>query len=92
MRLDQLLKWSRVIPRRTLAKATCDAGRVQVNGHPARAGRDVGVADEVTVRLAHRVITFRVVTIPSHAPGKSQARDMIELLKTVEIDRTDPDL
>ena len=92
MRLDQLLKWSRVIPRRPLAKATCDAGRVQVNGQPARAGRDIREGDVVIVRLPHRVLTFRVVSVPAHAPGKSQARDIIEVQKTIGIDRLEPDL
>ncbi len=43
MRLDLFLKWSRVILRRSLAKDTCDAGRVVVNGQEAKAGREVRV-------------------------------------------------
>ena len=80
MRLDLFLKWSRVILRRTLAKETCDAGRVTVNGQEARAGREVRVGDTVSIRLPRRQLTFRVRSIPSHAPGKEGAREMIELL------------
>jgi ribosomal 50S subunit-recycling heat shock protein len=80
MRLDLFLKWSRVILRRTLAKETCDAGRVMVNGQEARAGREVRVGDTISIRLPRRVVTFRVRTIPSHAPSKESAREMIELL------------
>jgi len=80
MRLDLFLKWSRVVLRRTLAKETCDAGRVTVNGQEARAGREVHVGDTISIRLPRRQLTFRVRSIPSHAPGKEAARDMVELL------------
>ena len=80
MRLDLFLKWSRVILRRTLAKETCDAGRVTVNGQEARGGREVRVGDTISVRLARRQITFRVRSIPSYAPGKDSVNEMIELL------------
>jgi ribosomal 50S subunit-recycling heat shock protein len=80
MRLDLFLKWSRVILRRTLAKETCDAGRVMVNGQEARAGRDVHVGDTISVRMPRRQLTFRVRAIPSHAPSKEGAREMIELV------------
>ena len=36
MRLDKFLKVSRLIKRRTVANEACDAGRVMVNGKPAR--------------------------------------------------------
>jgi ribosomal 50S subunit-recycling heat shock protein len=82
MRLDLFLKWSRVILRRTLAKETCDAGRVTVNGQEARAGREVRVGDTITVRMPRRQVHFRVRFIPSHAPSKEGAREMIELFKS----------
>jgi ribosomal 50S subunit-recycling heat shock protein len=80
IRLDLFLKWSRVILRRTLAKETCDAGRVTVNGQEARAGREVRAGDVVSIRLPRRQLTFRVRSIPSRAPGKEGAHEMIEIL------------
>jgi ribosomal 50S subunit-recycling heat shock protein len=80
MRLDLFLKWSRIILRRTLAKETCDAGRVTVNDLSAGAGRDVRVGDRVSIRLPRRVLQVRIRSIPPHAPGKEGARDMIEIL------------
>jgi len=82
MRLDLFLKWSRVILRRTLAKETCDAGRVMVNGQEARAGREVHVGDTISLRMSRRQLTFRVRSIPSHAPSKQGAHEMIELLES----------
>lgn len=80
MRLDLFLKWSRVILRRSLAKETCDAGRVFVNGQEARAGREVHVGDTVLIKFPRRQLAFRVRSIPAHAPGKDSAREMIELM------------
>ena len=45
MRLDKYLKVSRVIKRRTVAKEICEAGRIQVNGHTAKAGHEVKPGD-----------------------------------------------
>ena len=84
MRLDLFLKWSRVILRRTLAKDTCDAGRVTVNGQEAKAGREVQVGDTVSIRLPRRQLTFRVRSIPAHAPGKEAARDEVALAAVLE--------
>jgi ribosomal 50S subunit-recycling heat shock protein len=80
MRLDLFLKWSRVILRRTQAKETCDAGRVTVNGQEVRAGYEVQVGDTIAVRMPRRQLTFRVRSIPFHAPSKEGAREMIEFL------------
>ena len=80
MPLDLFLKWSRVILRRSLAKETCDAGRVMVNGREAKAGHEVRVGDTISIRLPRRQLTFRVRSIPSHAPVKEAAREMIEIV------------
>ena len=81
MRLDLFLKWSRIVLRRTLAKAMCEAGRVSINGTESRAAHEVRVGDTVQVRLPRRRVTFRVRSIPSHAPGKEGGREMLELLE-----------
>jgi len=81
MRLDLFLKWSRVILRRTLAKETCDAGRVKVNNSEARAGRAVHVGDTVAIEFPRRSFKFKVVSIPARSPGKDGARGMIEILE-----------
>ncbi|MBP3937650.1 MAG: RNA-binding S4 domain-containing protein [Clostridia bacterium] len=63
MRLDKYLKVSRLIKRRTVANEACDAGRVIVNGKPARASYEVKVGDEVTVQLGNRDITVEIVSV-----------------------------
>ena len=63
MRLDKYLKVSRLIKRRTVANEACDAGRVIVNGKPARASYEVKVGDEVTVQLGNRDITVEIESV-----------------------------
>jgi ribosomal 50S subunit-recycling heat shock protein len=64
MRLDQYLRASRLVLRRTVAQELCDAGAVQVNGVPARSSRTVREGDEITVRRRDRALTVRVRTLP----------------------------
>ena len=49
MRLDKYLKVSRLMKRRTVANEACDAGRVSVNGKPARASYDVKIGDVIEI-------------------------------------------
>lgn len=51
MRLDKFLKVSRLIKRRTVANEACDAGRVSVNGKPAKASVNVKVGDIIEIAL-----------------------------------------
>lgn len=67
MRLDKYLKVSRIIKRRTVANEACDAGRVEVNGKPARASYDVKVGDIIKVSLGQQERSFEVLEITEHA-------------------------
>ncbi len=63
MRLDKYLKVSRLIKRRTVANEACDAGRVLVNGKPARASYDVKEGDRLTLMLGARELHVEVVSV-----------------------------
>ena len=60
MRLDKYFKVSRLIKRRTIANEACDAGRVSVNGKPARASYDVKVGDVIEMTLGARTVKVRI--------------------------------
>ena len=49
MRLDLFLKNTRLIKRRSAAKAEASEGRVLLNGRPAKAGREVRPGDRLTI-------------------------------------------
>ncbi len=63
MRLDKYLKVSRLIKRRTVANEACDAGRVSVNGKPARASYDVKVGDRIEIAFAGRTVCVEVLEV-----------------------------
>ena len=63
MRLDKYLKVTRLIKRRTIANEACDAGRVLVNGKPARASYEVKEDDIVEIQLGQRPLKVKVLSI-----------------------------
>ena len=63
MRLDKFLKVSRLIKRRTVANEACDAGRVMVNGKPAKASVNVKVGDEIEIMFGQKAVKVRVLNI-----------------------------
>jgi ribosomal 50S subunit-recycling heat shock protein len=82
MRLDQFLRASRLVVRRTLAQELCEAGAVLVNDVTARSSRAVRVGDEITVRRRERILTARVLALPdSRNVSKSQASTLYEIIK-----------
>ncbi len=63
MRLDKYLKVSRLMKRRTVANEACDAGRVSVNGKPARASYEVKIGDLLEIALGQKVMRVRVAAV-----------------------------
>ncbi|RAL23303.1 hypothetical protein DL897_12500 [Thermoflavimicrobium daqui] len=80
MRLDKFLKVSRLVKRRTLAKEVCDQGRVLVDGKPAKAGTNISVGDELTIRFGQKIVTVRIEKIVENAK-KDEAGLMYTLLR-----------
>jgi ribosomal 50S subunit-recycling heat shock protein len=65
MRLDQFLRASRLVLRRTVAQELCEAGAVSVNGAPARSSRAVRVGDLITLTRRDRALEVRVAALPT---------------------------
>ena len=66
MRLDKYLKVSRLIKRRTLANDVADAGRVIVNGKPAKASYAVKIGDVIEIAFGQRTMKVEVLNIAEH--------------------------
>ncbi|HIW73563.1 MAG TPA: RNA-binding S4 domain-containing protein [Firmicutes bacterium] len=79
MRLDKYLKVSRLIKRRTVANEACDAGKVLVNGKPARASYDVKEGDVLEITLGARCVRAEVVSVQEYA-AKNDAALLYRLL------------
>ena len=80
MRLDKYLKVSRVIKRRSLANEVADAGRVLVNGKPAKASYTVKIGDIIEVTFGNRPVKIRVLS-DVEQKGKDVAREMFEVIE-----------
>ena len=80
MRIDKFLKVSRVIKRRTVANEACDAGRVTINGRPAKASAEVKEGDVVEIGLSNRKTRFQVQKV-TETVRKEDAAGMYRLLE-----------
>ena len=79
MRLDKFLKVSRLIKRRTVANEACDAGRVMVNGKPAKASTNGKVGVEIEILFGQKSVKVRVTDIRD-TTKKEQAKDLFEYI------------
>lgn len=74
MRLDKFLQVSRLIKRRTVANSICSRGRVLVNGHPAKAGKELAVGDILSIDFGEEETSaYEVLDVPSGAVPKGKA-------------------
>ena len=79
MRLDEYLKVSRLIKRRTVANEACDAGRVTVNGKVARASQDVKAGDVIEIAFGTRNVRVEVIDV-QETTRKEEAGELFRYL------------
>ena len=79
MRLDKFLKVSRLIKLRTVANEACDAGRVLVNGKPAKASVKVKVGDVIEIQFGTKTVKVEVPDIQD-TTKKEEAKDLFRYL------------
>lgn len=86
MRLDQFLRASRLVPRRTVAQELCEAGAVSVNGAAARSSRTVREGDEITLRRRAGVLTVRLLKVPqTKQVSRADAPSLYEIVSDVRV-------
>jgi ribosomal 50S subunit-recycling heat shock protein len=86
MRLDQFLRASRLVVRRTVAQELCEAGAVSVNGAAARSSRAVREGDEIAVRRRERALTVRVLTVPqAKQVSRADASSLYEIVSDIRL-------
>ena len=79
MRLDKYLKVSRIIKRRTVANEAAGAGRVSINGKPAKPSAEVKAGDTLDILLGGRHFVVRVESVNEFA-RKEEAAAMYTVL------------
>jgi len=75
MRLDKYLKVSRLIKRRTVANEACDAGRVFINGNPAKASANVKIGDIIKINFGNKEVQVQVTDV-QETVKKDEAKDL----------------
>ena len=78
MRLDLVLKQSRLIKRRTIAKELCDAGRISINGKVSKPSSEVNDGDVLELKLGQKIL---IVKITYNKQGKRELPTFEELEK-----------
>lgn len=79
MRLDKFLKVSRLIKRRTIANEACDAGRVTINGNPAKASASVKVGDIIEIGFGAKGVKIEVLDV-QETTKKDEAKELYKYL------------
>lgn len=79
MRLDKYLKVSRLIKRRTVANEACDAGRVSINGKPAKASSAVKEGDVLEIQFGNRIVKAEILNV-QETVRKEEAAQMYQIL------------
>lgn len=73
MRLDIFLNKCCIVKHRTEAKRACDNGIVTLDGHPAKASRDVAVGQKIFIGFTDRHIEIEVLNIPQGNVSRKEA-------------------
>jgi ribosomal 50S subunit-recycling heat shock protein len=71
-----------LITRRTVAMVVTDAGRVSINGRPAKASTDVKVGDILVLGFGAHRLEVEVLQVAEAMPAKD-AKDMYKVLSDV---------
>jgi len=87
MRLDKFLRISGIIKRRTVAKDVALAGRIEIDGRPAKASSEVRPGQQVTLNLGRKTATYEILRVPEGAVRKEERDDLVRLT----LERIDPD-
>jgi len=73
LRIDKFLKVSRIIKRRTVAKELCDAGKVKLNGRPAKAGSELKIGDKLEIGYGPRLLEVEIQQLRDNVSAKDAA-------------------
>ncbi len=79
MRIDKFLKNSRIIKRRTVAKESCDQGRVIINGKIAKPGDEVEVGDIVEIKFGQGIMKIEVLSVQNNV-SKDNSKEVFKVL------------
>ena len=80
MRLDKVLKVSRIIKRRTIANEACDSGRVKMGEKALRASYDVKIGDKISIDFNQKTVLIEVLSLKE----STKKEDAVSMYKIIE--------
>lgn len=80
MRLDKFIQASRIIKRRSIAKAICDSGKVLVNQQKAKPSKELKIGDILTIDLGKQLIRCQVLSIPNSVVRREEATSLYKII------------
>ena len=86
MRLDYFLKCTGLIPRRTVAKAACDEGLIEINGKVSKAAAEVSVGDIIKTRTGLVINEYEVLQLATRPVARALRDDYVRLISTVKVE------
>ena len=90
VRLDLFLKTTRLVKRRTVAQEMCDAGRVLVNGSPAKPSKEIRPGDSLRLSYTSRTIDIEVLSVPSSSKNvKTPQEELFRITGDQRLQRED---
>ncbi len=81
MRLDLFLTKSRLIKRRSLAKTACENGIVWLDGHRAKAGKEVSAGQKISIDFSSRFLEVVILRLPRGNVSRKEARELYTVLR-----------
>ena len=76
VRLDKWLWAARLFKTRTLAKAAIEGGKVQIDGHKAKAGKEIAIGTELIVRQGWDEKTLSVAGLSEQRRSAPEAQQL----------------
>ena len=86
MRLDIYLKNTGLIKQRSAAKRACDSGRIQIDGHRAKASHSVIVGEKILIETDTRLLDVEVLEIPVRPPARRDRQRFYRIIREEERD------
>jgi ribosomal 50S subunit-recycling heat shock protein len=80
MRLDKFLKVTGIIRRRTVAKETADAGRIEIDGRRVDPASTVRAGQRIRVNHGRKVVTYEVLAVPERPSSRIDASLYVRVL------------
>ncbi|MEW6749948.1 MAG: S4 domain-containing protein [Candidatus Latescibacterota bacterium] len=80
-RLDDYLRNTGLVRQRSEAKRACDAGRVWVDGQPAKASRPVRQGEVIRIDLPDRLVEAEVLAVPERPPARADRGRYCRILR-----------